>query len=116
MYENETLGIVGESGCGKTTLGRALLQLIPATNGKIIYKNEDLGSLSSSQLRALRQQLQIVFQDPYSSLNPRKKIGAAIEEPLEVHGILQSAKARKEKVLELLQKVGLLPSTTTGTP
>lgn len=109
VYENETLGIVGESGCGKTTLGRALLQLIPATNGKIIYKNEDLGSLSSSQLRALRQQLQIVFQDPYSSLNPRKKIGAAIEEPLEVHGILQSAKARKEKVLELLQKVGLLP-------
>lgn len=109
VYENETLGIVGESGCGKTTLGRALLQLIPATHGTITYKNEDLQSFSASRIRVLRQQLQIVFQDPYSSLNPRKKIGAAIEEPLEVHGIIKSAKARKEKVLELLQKVGLLP-------
>ncbi|WP_317235823.1 ATP-binding cassette domain-containing protein [Niabella hibiscisoli] len=64
---------MGESGCGKTTLGRTLLQLIPATKGSIVYKNEDLGSYSTSRLRALRQQLQIIFQDPYSSLNPRKK-------------------------------------------
>lgn len=109
VYENETLGIVGESGCGKTTLGRTLLQLIPATKGSIIYKNEDLASYSASRLRTLRQQLQIVFQDPYSSLNPRKKIGAAIEEPLLVHGIIQSAAARKEQVIALLHKVGLLP-------
>lgn len=109
VYENETLGIVGESGCGKTTLGRTLLQLIPATKGTVIYKNEDLGIFSASRLRALRQQLQIVFQDPYSSLNPRKKIGAAIEEPLLIHGIVKTAAARKQKVMELLQKVDLLP-------
>ncbi len=109
VYENETLGIVGESGCGKTTLGRALLQLIPATTGSIVYKSEDLGAYSTSRLRALRQQLQIIFQDPYSSLNPRKKIGAAIEEPLLVHGIIKSATARRQRVIELLQKVGLLP-------
>lgn len=109
VYENETLGIVGESGCGKTTLGRTLLQLIPAAKGTIIYKNEDLNTYSASRLRTLRRQWQIIFQDPYSSLNPRKKIGAAIEEPLLVHGIIKSATERKTKVTALLQKVGLLP-------
>lgn len=109
VYENETLGIVGESGCGKTTLGRALLQLIPATKGKIYYRENDLALLSANTLRELRKHLQIVFQDPYSSLNPRKKIGHAIEEPLLVHKILPTAKLRKQKVFELLEKVGLLP-------
>lgn len=109
IYENETLGIVGESGCGKTTLGRALLQLIPITKGNIFYKQENLALYTSKKLRGLRKQLQIVFQDPYSSLNPRKKIGHAIEEPLQVHHILPTAKARKQKVLQLLQKVGLQP-------
>lgn len=109
VYENETLGIVGESGCGKTTLGRALLHLIPATKGRILYKDEDIGLYKSSKLRGLRENLQIVFQDPYSSLNPRKKIGHAIQEPLLVHEILPTAKARKQRVLELLGKVGLSP-------
>lgn len=109
IYENETLGIVGESGCGKTTLGRTLLQLIPPTKGKILYKNEDLALFKSGKLRELRENLQIVFQDPYSSLNPRKKIGHAIEEPLLVHSILKTSKERKQRAIELLNKVGLLP-------
>ena len=109
IYNNETLGIVGESGCGKTTLGRTLLQLIPATKGNIFYKEQNLKGYSPQQLRALRQHWQIVFQDPYSSLNPRKKIGEAIAEPLAVHGIIKSAAERKQKAIELLQKVGLLP-------
>ena len=109
VFKNETLGIVGESGCGKTTLGRALLQLIPAIKGTILYEERELNTYSHAQLRELRQHLQIVFQDPYSSLNPRKKIGASIEEPLAVHGIIRSAAARKQKVTDLLQKVGLAP-------
>ncbi|MFT4093461.1 MAG: ABC transporter ATP-binding protein [Niabella sp.] len=109
VYENETLGIVGESGCGKTTLGRTLLQLIPATAGKIFYRENDLHVYTRRELRALRRHLQIVFQDPYSSLNPRKKIGAAIEEPLAVHNLIKSARDRKDKVITLLGKVGLQP-------
>lgn len=108
VFEGETLGLVGESGCGKSTLGRALLRLIDATSGTIKYKGENLLNISNAKLKTLRKDMQIIFQDPYSSLNPRLTIGEAIAEPLQVHGIVNSAKQRKERVIELLEKVGLL--------
>jgi peptide/nickel transport system ATP-binding protein len=109
IYRGETLGLVGESGCGKTTLGRALLGLIPATGGKIFFNNKDLSKATSEEIRLLRKDMQIIFQDPYASLNPRKKIGEAIAEPLLVHKLFASSKQRKEKVMELLEKVSLRP-------
>jgi peptide/nickel transport system ATP-binding protein len=109
VFEGETLGLVGESGCGKSTLGRAILRLIDATEGSINYKGIDLLKAQSSKLKALRKDMQIIFQDPYSSLNPRITIGEAIAEPLLVHGIVTNRKHRKDKVIELLEKVNLLP-------
>ena len=107
LYEGETLGLVGESGCGKSTLANAILQLDKATSGKIIYKGNDITYLSKSEFRTLRKDIQIIFQDPYASLNPRIPIGKAIMEPMQVHGIGTSDNDRKEKVIEILQKVGL---------
>lgn len=107
LYEGETLGLVGESGCGKSTLGNAILQLDKATSGQIIYKGKDITSLNSKAIRELRKDIQIIFQDPYSSLNPRVPVGKAIMEPMKVHQLYRSNTERKEKAIEILERVGL---------
>jgi peptide/nickel transport system ATP-binding protein len=107
LYEGETLGLVGESGCGKSTLGNAILQLDKATAGKIIYKGTDITKLDKFETRKLRKEIQIIFQDPYSSLNPRIPVGEAIIEPMKVHGLYNSNTERKAKVIEILNRVGL---------
>lgn len=109
IYQGETLGLVGESGCGKSTTGRALLQLLKPTAGNVIYKGDDLTKLSKNQLRKLREDIQIIFQDPYASLNPRITIGQSIAEPLEIHNIGNDT-SRQERVQELLDIVGLNPN------
>jgi peptide/nickel transport system ATP-binding protein len=107
LYEGETLGLVGESGCGKSTLGNAILQLDKATAGKILYNDIDITKLSKRETKKLRKDIQIIFQDPYSSLNPRIPIGRAIMEPMQVHGLYHSHDERKAKTIEILNRVGL---------
>ncbi|MCB0515228.1 MAG: ABC transporter ATP-binding protein [Chitinophagales bacterium] len=107
VFPGETMGLVGESGCGKTTLGRTILRLVPTHEGKIIYKGRDVLELSDADMKDLRREMQIIFQDPYSSLNPRITIGNAIMEPMQVHGVLANDAERKARVEELLETVSL---------
>ena len=107
VYSGETLGLVGESGCGKSTLGKAILQLDKASAGSIKYKGNDITNLTKAALRTLRKEIQIIFQDPYASLNPRLTIGKAIMEPMKVHDLFNSDEERKASAIEILEKVGL---------
>ena len=107
IYEGETLGLVGESGCGKSTLGNTILQLDKATSGQIFYRGQDITKLSSKEIRGLRKEIQIIFQDPYSSLNPRIPVGKAIMEPMKVHKLYKDDAERKAKTIEILERVGL---------
>jgi oligopeptide transport system ATP-binding protein len=115
IHKGETFGLVGESGCGKSTTGRAVIRLRNPTDGKVLFDGKDLMSLSRKDLRKMRRRMQIIFQDPYSSLNPRMTVGSIISEPLETHNLV-SGKARIERVKELLALVGLNPNYTNRYP
>jgi peptide/nickel transport system ATP-binding protein len=109
INQNEIVGLVGESGCGKTTLARTILQLIKPTSGKILLKGKDISAMPPAHLRKARKDLQIVFQDPYGSLNPRISIGEAIMEPMKVHHLYNNKREREEKIISLLEQVQLNP-------
>ena len=107
IEKGKTLGVVGESGCGKSTTGRAILRLHEPTGGQVLFEGQDVAKLNAAELRHKRKEMQIIFQDPFSSLNPRKTVSQTIEEPLKLHGIITDKQARLEKVLETMETVGL---------
>src|SRR2546421_482404 len=116
VYQGETFGLVGESGCGKTTLGRCILQLERPTAGQVIFAGQELTGLTEARLRVIRRQMQVIFQDPYSSLNPRMSVGQMLAEPLQVHGMEPRRAGRRQRVAELLAEVGLPPALTERYP
>lgn len=116
VMPGQTLGLVGESGCGKSTLGRTLLKLIEPTSGEILFDGRDISGLSQKEMRPLRRDIQIIFQDPFASLNPRMSVGEILSEPFEIHGLYKNRKERTERVHELLTEVGLQPSAASRYP
>ena len=110
VYPGETLGLVGESGCGKSTLARTILRLIEPTSGQIEFEGEDITNVSNRRMRQLRREMQIVFQNPFSSLDPRLKIGDAVMEPLQIHHYGKNSKERRDRAAYLLERVGLNPA------
>ena len=107
IEKGKTLGVVGESGCGKSTTGRAILRLLEPTGGQVLFDGEDVAKLNAAQLRAKRKEMQIIFQDPFSSLNPRRTVSQTIEEPLKLHNVYPNEQERTQKVLEIMETVGL---------
>lgn len=116
LKKGQTLGLVGESGCGKSTLGRCILRLIEPTSGKVIFNNTDVTKASTKEMRALRKKMQIVFQDPFASLNPRMTIGEILKEPLIIHDLFESEKDRVDRIHQLLELVGLRKESLSRYP